>query len=427
MDDETGEVLWSTHYANPGDGNESAYAIASDSEGNAFVTGRAAVTGYGDDIITLKLAASDGEVEWDETVHGPSNKDDCGWSIVVGPDNHPVITGISINADDTANFWTIKFDQSDGSIIWHNPIPGAVNNQTRAGWLAVLDNGDIIMANRTWSSSTNYDIVLHRYAAADGAIVWNKQYNGPAAGADDPRNMIRDAAGDILVVGVTNGDYMIVKFSKDSGDTLWTATYDGPPGWYDVATCAIVGPNGETIVSGYSSGTTSGWDVVTLGLDPDSGAQNWSLRHDGAGQTDEARAMAVSQLGDLYVTGYSYSPTTDMDMLSLRYTMDVAADVAPGLDTFPVVPVLLKAYPNPFNPQVALSFNLFRAGPTHLAIFDLRGRKMATLHEGHLEPGHHRLNWDGRDAEGRQLPAGIYVAKLTGQGQTTTRKVVLAK
>jgi hypothetical protein len=355
------------------------------------------------------------------------DKDDIGWSIVVGPDNHPVATGISINADDTANFWTTKYDRVDGSIIWHHTIPGAVNNQTRAGWLAVLENGDVIMINRTWSPATNYDIVLHRYAAADGAIVWEEQYNGPAAGSDDPRHMIRDVAGNIIVVGVTNGDYMVVKFSQDTGDTLWTAAYDGPPGWYDVATCAVVGPNGEIIVSGYSNGTASGWDVTTLGFDPDSGEQSWFLRHDGSGQTDEARAMAVSPFGDLYVTGYSYNPTTDMDMLSLRYAMDVASDVIPGPGTAPTVPIVLNAYPNPFNPQVALSFELFQAGPVWVSIYDLRGRQTAILHAGYLGQGLHRLFWKGRDQEGRSVPAGIYMARLTAHGVTSTRKVVLVK
>ena len=82
---------------------------------------------------------------------------------------------------------------------------------------------------------------------------------------------------------------------------------------------------------------------------------------------------------------------------------------------------------HPFNPQVALSFELSLAGPVQLTIFNLRGRRTATLHAGHLDQGHHHLFWDGRDQDGRSVPAGIYVAQLTGHGQTITRKVVLAK
>ncbi len=105
--------------------------------------------------------------------------DDCGWSIVVGPDNHPVITGVTINSDGTADYTTFKLHNDDRSTIWIESWPGAINNiDERAGWLSVCDNGDIIMANRTWSSATSYDAVLHRYAETNGDTLWTRTYGG---------------------------------------------------------------------------------------------------------------------------------------------------------------------------------------------------------------------------------------------------------
>jgi hypothetical protein len=386
------------------------------------VAGRCFVSGRGDDFIVLKLLTADGEIDWHDTAGGLDGLDDRAWDIVVGPDDHPVLTGVVVNAE-TSDFWTIKYDQNGGGIIWDVLLAGAINNATRAGWLAVMDNGDIILANRTWSGTTNYDVVLYRLAAADGDIVWAKQYGSGGTVADDPRAMIPDAAGNPIVVGVSASDYMIVKFSAASGDTLWTAAYDGPPGWYDVATCATIGPVGEVIVSGFSDGTGTGWDVATVGLAPETGVRLWVLRHDGNNQTDEARNLVVNAQGDIYVTGYSYHPLTNMDMLAIRYETAVAADTPD-----PAGQVLrLAAHPNPFNPRVTFTFTLPVAGWTQLALYDLQGRHVQTVFEGHLVAGDHAMNWNGRNQAGRAVPAGVYLARIEGAGQGATRKVVLAR
>jgi len=332
------------------------------------------------------------------------------------------MTGVIVNAE-TSDFWTAKYDKSGGGIIWDVTLPGAINNVTRAGWLSVMHNGDIVLVNRTWSTTTNYDVVLYRFAATSGDIVWDKRYGSGGTVADDPRSMVADPLGNPVVVGVSANDYMIVKFDAATGDTLWTAAYDGPPGWYDVATCVTNGPVGELIVSGFSDGTGTGWDVATVGLATDTGQRLWVLRHDGDGQTDEARDLAVNAQGDIYVAGYSYHPTTNMDMLAIRYETDTAASTPdPSLQAWQ-----FSAHPNPFNPRVTLSFSLPLAGQAQLAVFDLQGRRVRTLHEGPLPAGNHTLRWDGRDSRGQAVPAGVYLARISGAGQGATRKIVLAK
>ena len=62
MDGETGEVLWSRHFASAAGLDEAALAVALDSQDNVFVTGRGAVAVSNDDMLTMKLAAGTGEV-----------------------------------------------------------------------------------------------------------------------------------------------------------------------------------------------------------------------------------------------------------------------------------------------------------------------------------------------------------------------------
>jgi len=341
----------------------------------------------------------------------------------VGPDDHPVVTGIVTNADDTADFWTIKLDKDNGSFLWERTLPGAVANFSRAGWVAIAPGGDVMMANRTWAGADSYDVVVFRFAAADGATIWQTQYNGPAQNADDPRDLILDAAGDAYVAGVSNSDFMVLKFSGATGDTVWTAAHDGPPGWYDLASCLALGPGGEVIAGGFSTGVITGWDATTVGFDAATGARLWVLDFDREGQSDEVFDLGVSSQGDLYVAGYSYCAATSMDMLTLRYWIDTAS----GVPVATFTPVELTAFPNPFNPRVQLSFELPEAGPVLLQVFDLRGRAVTTLHEGALGAGRHVVGWDGNDRTGTPVAAGIYVVRLTGDGLAAVRKVVLAK
>lgn len=83
---------------------------------------------------------------------------------------------------------------------------------------------------------------------------------------------------------------------------------------------------------------------------------------------------------------------------------------------------LRSARPNPSRGQTALEFALREAGNARLEILAVDGRKVRGLVDGYLSAGAHWANWNGRDAEGRDVPAGIYFARLTGpHGTWTTR------
>jgi flagellar hook assembly protein FlgD len=87
----------------------------------------------------------------------------------------------------------------------------------------------------------------------------------------------------------------------------------------------------------------------------------------------------------------------------------------------------LQAVPNPFNPRVTLQFDLPAAAVAHLEIFDLRGRLVADLGEKHRQAGAHSATWDGIDREGRDLPSGVYLARLRTPDGAASRKIVLAR
>jgi len=84
---------------------------------------------------------------------------------------------------------------------------------------------------------------------------------------------------------------------------------------------------------------------------------------------------------------------------------------------------LTGAVPNPFGDATTVQFALPRKGRTRLEVFDLGGRRVRVLAEGEREPGRYTIRWDGRDAAGRRVAAGVYVLRLDAAGALLTRRV----
>lgn len=90
--------------------------------------------------------------------------------------------------------------------------------------------------------------------------------------------------------------------------------------------------------------------------------------------------------------------------------------------------LFLQAVPNPFNPRTELRLELANEGTVTVTVHDLRGGLVRTLLDGVKRPsGRLRLGWDGRDAAGRDLPSGLYLARVTSSDQTATAKLILAR
>jgi hypothetical protein len=82
--------------------------------------------------------------------------------------------------------------------------------------------------------------------------------------------------------------------------------------------------------------------------------------------------------------------------------------------------------PNPFNPRATIRFDLARSQNARLDVIDARGRRIDTLTRGTRSAGRHELVWTGTDADGDQVPSGVYFLVLqTDDGRFTERAVLL--
>lgn len=85
------------------------------------------------------------------------------------------------------------------------------------------------------------------------------------------------------------------------------------------------------------------------------------------------------------------------------------------------------AVPNPFNPVTTISFQLAGAGHARVAVFDARGRFVATLADGDRSAGVHAVTWRGCDQAGRPVATGVYLVRLVALGVTTNQRITLAR
>ncbi len=88
---------------------------------------------------------------------------------------------------------------------------------------------------------------------------------------------------------------------------------------------------------------------------------------------------------------------------------------------------ITSVVPNPFNPITTINFRLANAGRAQLVVFDASGRQIERLLDTDLEAGDHDVIWRGRDRAGRNVAAGIYLIRLTAGGETSVRRVALAR
>ena len=170
------------------------------------------------------------------------------------------------------------------------------------------------------------------------------------------------------------------------------------------------------------------------------------------GGTDAASFDIVSTSGQLqtkaaldYETKTSYTVTvTAYDGNSggdrITVTIDVTdvvenAPAAPSVETSALIPEktdLLTNFPNPFNPETWIPYQLAKPADVTLTIYDVRGLVVRELKLGHQAAGFYQsrsaaIYWDGRNAFGEKVASGLYFYTLKAGDFTATRKLLIRK
>jgi hypothetical protein len=314
---------------------------------------------------------------------------------------------------------------------------------------------------------------------ADGGGIW--KYLSEIPGNDRALELSRTYDGNVATGGFVaasgdQGDILIVKIDAASGDTLWTRTY------YD-STYTIVSGMREALDGGFAVcggilNNVDGWGKAFLLKTDDDGDSTWMKEFGGPGDRQYASSVVVTpDLG--YAIGVRRDTTGDGNYNCHYIRLDSAGDtlwtrevdmanrqvltcltmtsdfgyvscaegrVLPSTDRTVVLQKLSEddagvvhvekiAPPhlltvdgaNPFTGDVPVRYEIPSAGHVTLTVYDVAGRRIATLADGLMSAGLHRVTWDRRSARGEDVISGVYFIKCEASGRGAVEKVLVLR
>ncbi|NOS71585.1 MAG: PQQ-binding-like beta-propeller repeat protein [Verrucomicrobia bacterium] len=192
------------------------------------------------------------------------------------------------------NFETAKYVAATGVLLWEQQFKGPINLADIAQAVAVDGSGNVVVAGSS-QSETSMDYYTAKYAAANGALLWERRYNGPAHQDDVPVAVAVDGSGNVVVTGSSYSDYYTAKYAGADGEVLWEKRYDGPMHGDDRPIAMAVDEIGNVVVTG-SSYSTLGYEIYTAKYAAADGTLLWERRHPGS-----PAAVGVDRSGNVVV------------------------------------------------------------------------------------------------------------------------------
>ena len=104
-------------------------------------------------------------------------------------------------------------------------------------------------------------------------------------------------------------------------------------------------------------------------------------------------------------------------------------DATTGMEvTPPTALALYSCRPNPFNPMTTIAYDLPEPMEVDMKGYDASGRLIRVLVAGEQRgAGRHEVTWNGKDASGRAVAAGVYFCRLAADGFYETLRMTLVK
>ncbi len=168
-------------------------------------------------------------------------------------------------------------------------------------------------------------------------------------------------------------------------------------------------------------------DIVSLVFD---------VRHAGGGwaEVDRRETEGVPQRS--WLVDQESGSILDDDAVGWPRIYDLKLKSAAGpdlvLDTVEVVgpsvlPLLLEASPNPFNPRLTIQYSLPDGGSARLEVIDLMGRVVQVIFDEFRPAGADQVNWNGLDRRGQAAASGVYLVRLVTDKGFTEKRVTLLR
>jgi len=427
--DANGDTVWTRRYG--GADTAHGYSVQQTSDHGYIVSGDKDSFGNGVADVYLIKADSNGNTQSTLTYGG--DRSERGWSVQQTSDGGFIIAGDTYSFGSGAlDVYLIKTN-AIGDTLWTRAY-GGEGFEHGYSVLQTSDGGYIIAGDTDSYGAGEYDVYLVKTDSA-GDTLWTRTYG---EGYDEAGSSVQQTndggyivAGEISLPGVADIDIYLIK-TDSTGHALWIKTYGGDRserGWSVQQT-----KDGGYIIAGEST-SYGGDDMDAYVIKTDaSGDTLWTIT---IGGDSPDNVSSIYQTTD---TGYIAAGTTfsfgagQSDVWLIKLGPDPSTGVSqekPQGSNLPQSRILHQNYPNPFNPSTTITFDIPATvgvkQAVNLTIHDIRGRRVRTLIASEIEPGSHRIHWDGRNERGQQVSSGIYLYTLKADEERFTKKMTVLK
>lgn len=457
------------------DANRGSHAIRT-SDGGYLVAG--SVLNDEDEFLDLLLLKCDqyGTLVWNATF-GEEEETDSGVDLFEAADGYIILGNSTSYGSGSSDAWLLKTD-FNGNLQWSKTYGGSFADRATQ-LLPLPDGGFLVSGDSKENAGNGRDAMLIRLDA-EGNEQWTKYYGG--TGGETASSVTIAADGNYLFVGSTTShnsedfDIYIVK-TDNSGNELWNKTVGGVN--WDEASSVKSTTDGGFIISGYTLNQGAGakdgylvktdadgnvqWDnaygldhadefsdivelpdggflaagyAITIFTDNDQFSDLFIVRTDAQGnemtrqfyggdKDDHSSSMFIDSDGGIVLTGTSYSYSKSSDVYFMKVNSNGVVTGINDRHMANAVPVsfsLNQNFPNPFNGQTRITYQLPYAGNVQLDVFTAAGEWTQTIVNNHQEAGLYTRTFDA-DA----LTSGVYFYRLLFDGVHLTKKMILIK
>jgi hypothetical protein len=304
---------------------------------------------------------------------------------------------------------------NDGNEIWTKSYQMNENYSVCKSIIQTIDEGYLLTGYGYFENQNTSDILVMK-TDSNGDSLWTRTYDGYGY-FDFGKSVAEDLNGNIMIAGQLGNPNTIgfLWYLDENGNTIWTQEVNNSIGYSHYSVLSI--PNGSftTICQtslgsklyNYDTNYYINWNNVFTG---------WSGRGD-------KPIRLLQNIGYIYclerVGGNS------VDNIGIAKT-DSQGNVT-AIDTFELSKPTnnISNFPNPFNPETTISFNLtHNIENARIEIFNVKGEKIKVINCQNQTP----IIWDGTDNNRNPVSSGVYLYRIkTDEGVSISKKMLLLK
>ena len=290
---------------------EYSQSIAADSSGNVIVVG-AGGSDYQNYSYTAKYRAQDGALIWERfdtvfPVKNPLAVDAAGNVILIGGGGR-----------------IVKYAAADGTSIWDRQYDIFGGNEGSLNSVAIDAGGNVIVCGfvMTGGLASNEDYYTAKFSATDGALLWERRYNGAGNGFDNAYALTVDASGNAIVTGNSAFGFglsqCIVKYAATDGALLWEKRVGSDSISLRPISIAV-DPSGNVVVASDLDSIGPGSSSHTAKYDSATGSLIWENSYSEPRGFNYTSSLAVDVNGNVFTAGKSEGDDAYEDFFIVKY------------------------------------------------------------------------------------------------------------